>query len=71
MADVADLAAVGTNYRLDAFGPTPSGLQVELPDRVTLQPDYLQSRLVGGADLVGLVMRFSLELFDFSFLQPR
>jgi hypothetical protein len=50
---VGDLTLVGLDDRLDAFRPAPPGLEVESPNRESLELNDLDPSLVRGANLVG------------------
>jgi hypothetical protein len=52
-ADVASLAAVGSNDGLDAFGPAPTRFERVAGCRSPAHPYDIDARLVGCARLVG------------------
>jgi hypothetical protein len=51
--DMGDLTLVGLDDWLDAFRPAPPGLEVESPNRESLDLNDLDPSLVQGANLVG------------------
>jgi hypothetical protein len=46
-ADMASLAALGADHRLDALRPAPNGLEREPADRRVADPDQINTRLRG------------------------
>ena len=60
--DMGDLTLVGLDDRLDAFRPAPPGLEVESPNRESLELNNLDPSLVRGANLIGRAVGLHLEL---------